>query len=32
VAALKAIGVDHVLVDDGDVAAQVRSIAPGGVG
>jgi NADPH:quinone reductase-like Zn-dependent oxidoreductase len=31
-AALKAIGVDHVLVDDGDVAAQVRSIVPGGVG
>jgi NADPH:quinone reductase-like Zn-dependent oxidoreductase len=31
VAALKAIGVDHVLVDDGDVAAQVRAIVPQGV-
>jgi NADPH:quinone reductase-like Zn-dependent oxidoreductase len=31
VAALSAIGVDHVLVDDGDVAAQVRAIAPDGV-
>src|SRR3954462_10384633 len=30
-AALKAIGVDHVLVDDGDVAAQVRAIVPDGV-
>src|SRR3954463_9606925 len=30
-AALTAIGVDHVLVDDGDVAAQVRAIVPGGV-
>jgi NADPH:quinone reductase-like Zn-dependent oxidoreductase len=30
-AALREIGVDHVLVDDGDVAAQVRAIAPGGV-
>lgn len=29
---LTAIGVDHVLVDDGDVAAQVRAIAPDGVG
>jgi NADPH2:quinone reductase len=29
--ALKAIGVDHVLIDDGDVAAQVRAILPGGV-
>src|SRR3954462_12253427 len=27
-AALQAIGVDHVLVDDGDVAAQVRAIVP----
>jgi NADPH2:quinone reductase len=31
VAALKGIGVDHVLVDDGDVAAQVRAIVPDGV-
>jgi NADPH:quinone reductase-like Zn-dependent oxidoreductase len=31
VAALKAIGVDHVLVDDGDVAAHVRAIVPDGV-
>jgi NADPH:quinone reductase-like Zn-dependent oxidoreductase len=30
-AALEAIGVDHVLVDDGDVAAQARAIVPGGV-
>jgi NADPH2:quinone reductase len=30
-AALKAIGVDHVLVDDGDVAAQAQAIVPGGV-
>ncbi|HEV7964290.1 MAG TPA: zinc-binding alcohol dehydrogenase family protein [Actinoplanes sp.] len=30
-AALTAIGVDHVLIDDGDVAAQVRSIFPDGV-
>jgi NADPH:quinone reductase len=30
-AALTAIGVDHVIVDDGDVAAQVRAIVPGGV-
>ncbi len=30
-AALTAIGVDHVIVDDGDVAAQVRAIAPDGV-
>jgi NADPH2:quinone reductase len=29
--ALKAIGVDHVLVDDGDVAAQARAIVPDGV-
>jgi NADPH2:quinone reductase len=29
--ALTAIGVDHVLVDDGDVAAQVRAILPDGV-
>src|SRR5204863_8960197 len=27
-AALEAIGVDHVLVDDGDVAAQARAIVP----
>src|SRR5213596_2922198 len=31
VASLEAIGVDHVLVDDGDVAAQVRAIVPAGV-
>src|SRR5437588_6046318 len=30
-AALRAIGVDHVLVDDGDVAAQTRAIVPDGV-
>jgi NADPH:quinone reductase-like Zn-dependent oxidoreductase len=30
-AALTAIGVDHVLIEDGDVAAQVRSIFPDGV-
>lgn len=29
--ALRAVGVDHVLVDDGDVAAQVRAILPDGV-
>lgn len=29
--ALTALGVDHVLVDDGDVATQVRAIAPDGV-
>jgi NADPH:quinone reductase-like Zn-dependent oxidoreductase len=29
--ALEAIGVDHALVDDGDVAAQVRALLPGGV-
>jgi NADPH2:quinone reductase len=29
--ALKRVGVDHVLIDDGDVAAQVRAIAPEGV-
>src|SRR5204863_8677509 len=29
--ALKRIGVDHVLVDDGDIATQVRAIVPGGV-
>ena len=28
---LTAIGVDHVILDDGDVAAQVRAIAPDGV-
>jgi NADPH:quinone reductase len=32
VAALKAIGVDHVLLDDGNVAAQARAIVPEGVG
>src|SRR6266851_983044 len=31
VAALEAIGVDHVLVDDGDVAAQARAIVADGV-
>jgi NADPH2:quinone reductase len=30
-AALEAIGVDYVIVDDGDVAAQVRAIVPDGV-
>ena len=30
-AALKSVGVDHVIVDDGDVAAQVRAIVPAGV-
>lgn len=30
-AALGAIGVDHVLVDEGDVAAQARAIVPDGV-
>ena len=29
--ALTAVGVDHVLIDDGDVAAQVRAIVPDGV-
>jgi NADPH:quinone reductase-like Zn-dependent oxidoreductase len=29
--ALRAVGVDHVLVDDGDVARQVRAIVPDGV-
>lgn len=31
-AALAALGIDHVLIDDGDVAAQVREILPDGVG
>src|SRR5438445_6567165 len=31
VGALEAIGVDHVLLDDGDVAAQARAIVPDGV-
>jgi NADPH2:quinone reductase len=31
VGALQAIGVDHVLVDEGDVAAQARMIVPDGV-
>jgi len=30
-AALEAAGADHVLIDDGNVSAQVRSIAPEGV-
>jgi NADPH2:quinone reductase len=30
-AALAAIGVDHVLVDDGDLAKQVHELVPGGV-
>jgi NADPH:quinone reductase len=30
-AVLAGIGVDHVLIDDGDVAAQVHAIVPGGV-
>ncbi len=29
--ALRAIGVDHVLIDDGDVATAVRALQPGGV-
>lgn len=29
--ALRALGVDHVLIDDGDVATQVRAIVPDGV-
>jgi NADPH:quinone reductase len=29
-AALTGIGVDHVLIDDGDLATQVRAIIPGG--
>lgn len=28
---LRAVGVDHVLVDDGDVASQVRAVIPDGV-
>jgi NADPH2:quinone reductase len=28
---LKAIGVDHVVIDDGEIAAQVRTIVPAGV-
>jgi NADPH:quinone reductase-like Zn-dependent oxidoreductase len=28
---LKGIGVDHVVVDDGEIAAKVRTIVPGGV-
>lgn len=30
-AALEAIGVDHVVIDDGDIAAKVRAIIPEGV-
>lgn len=30
-ASLTGIGVDHVIVDDGDVAAQVRAVVPEGV-
>src|SRR5262249_4246167 len=30
-AALEAVGADHVIIDDGRVAAQVRAIAPEGV-
>jgi NADPH:quinone reductase-like Zn-dependent oxidoreductase len=30
-AVLKAIGVDHVIVDDGEIAPQVREIVPAGV-
>lgn len=29
-AVLESVGVDHVLLDDGDIAAQVRRILPGG--
>jgi NADPH:quinone reductase len=28
---LTALGVDHVIVDDGDIAAKVRAVVPGGV-
>ena len=31
VAALKSIGVDHVVIDDGRIAEQVRGIVPDGV-
>jgi NADPH2:quinone reductase len=30
-ASLEAIGVDHVIVDDGDVASEVRAVVPSGV-
>jgi NADPH:quinone reductase len=30
-AALEAIGVDHVMIDNGEIAEQVREIVPGGV-
>ena len=30
-AALKKIGVDHVIIDDGKVAEKVRKLVPGGV-
>ncbi len=29
--ALRDIGVDHVIIDDGDIAAEVRTLVPGGV-
>jgi len=29
--ALSGVGVDHVLIDDGDIACQVRDVIPGGV-
>ncbi len=28
---LESVGVDHVLIDDGDIAARVRDLVPGGV-
>jgi NADPH:quinone reductase-like Zn-dependent oxidoreductase len=30
-AALEANGVDHVVIDDGEIAARVKAIAPGGI-
>jgi NADPH:quinone reductase-like Zn-dependent oxidoreductase len=30
-AQLESVGVDHVLIDDGDIAAQIRAVLPGGV-
>jgi NADPH:quinone reductase len=31
IAALKAVGVDHVVIDDGEVAPRVREVMPAGV-
>jgi NADPH2:quinone reductase len=28
---LESVGVDHILIDDGDIAAQIRTLSPGGV-